>query len=204
MESSGNSRWWNCKLNTIRKSILNETYKKRNHRTHPNTHSETARSIVPIIIHSFLVTGPIFFSFSAAKAGASGVSLTSGGYSLHRISGVRKSATSAGRLAILNQVTHGEAIFTPSSSANLRHSRFWAAAVRKRALELPADCHAHKKWKGYNGIHVNTYLIHVTVHFYLQTSKTTIISHIFQLGTVINSCTFLKYGEIRRPKNKHR
>lgn len=50
--------------------------------------------------------------------------------------------TIAGRLAALNHDTHGLEIITPSSSANLRHKRFCAAAVRKRALELQAACHA--------------------------------------------------------------
>lgn len=47
--------------------------------------------------------------------------------------------TRAGRLAALNQKSHGLAILTPSSSANFRHNRFCAAAVRYNALELPAD-----------------------------------------------------------------
>ena len=47
--------------------------------TYPNTHKETARTMVPTMIHSFLVTGPIVSSFFAATAGASGVSFVSGG-----------------------------------------------------------------------------------------------------------------------------
>jgi hypothetical protein len=47
--------------------------------TYPKIHKETARSIVATITHSFRVTGPILSSFFAAKAGASGVSLISGG-----------------------------------------------------------------------------------------------------------------------------
>jgi len=54
--------------------------------------------------------------------------------------GVTKSPRSAGTLAALNQVIHGFPILTPISSANFRHNRFCAAAVKKRALELAAAC----------------------------------------------------------------
>lgn len=91
---------------------------------HPKTHKETARSNVPTIIHSFFVTGPISSSFFAAMAGASGVSLISGGWSLYKTYGVAIRETSAGKLAALNQESHGFAIITPSSSASLRHKRF--------------------------------------------------------------------------------
>ena len=101
--------------------------------------------MVPTITHSFVVIGPICSSFFVAKAGASGVSFTSGGNSLYRIYGVARSETIAGKLAALNHDTHGLEILTPSSSASFRHNRFCAAAVRKSALELQAACHAPKK-----------------------------------------------------------
>ena len=44
--------------------------------------------------------------------------------------------TTAGTTAALNQVTQAEGIATPSSVANLRQSKFWAAAVRNMAEEL--------------------------------------------------------------------
>jgi hypothetical protein len=107
---------------------------------YPKTHNETARIIVPIITHSFLVTGPMRFSFSAANAGASGVSFISGGKILYSKYGVASKDTIAGKLAALNQDTHGLATIIPSSSASFKHNRFCAAAVRKRALELLAAC----------------------------------------------------------------
>nr|GMC89662.1 hypothetical protein VITISV_043636 [Ipomoea batatas] len=63
---------------------------------------------------------PIRSNFFAAIAGASGVSLVSGGYNLYKINGVAKRATNAGKLAALNQETHGDETTTPSSSASLR------------------------------------------------------------------------------------
>jgi hypothetical protein len=92
--------------------------------------------------HSFLVTGPMFFNFSAANAGASGVSLISGGNILYNRYGVTKRPTIAGKLATFNHNIHGFPSLTPISSANFRHNRFCAAAVKKRALELPDDCQA--------------------------------------------------------------
>lgn len=59
-----------------------------------------------------------------AIAGASGVSLVSGGKILYRIYGVARSEIIAGKLAILNQETHGFPITTPSPSASLRQSKF--------------------------------------------------------------------------------
>lgn len=90
----------------------------------PVTQSDTASSIVPTMVHSFLVTGPILSSFLAAIAGASGVSLISGGYSLYNISGVARRETMAGKLAALNQETQGLLMITPSASASLRQRRF--------------------------------------------------------------------------------
>lgn len=107
---------------------------------YPNTHNETARSIVPIITHSFLVTGPMRSSFSAANAGASGVSFVSGGNILYSKYGVASREAMAGKLAALNHATHGFATIIPSSSASFKHNKFCAAAVRKSALELPAAC----------------------------------------------------------------
>lgn len=43
---------------------------------------------------------------------------------MYKTSGVTRSAIIAGKLAALNHVTQGLEITTPSSSANLRHSRF--------------------------------------------------------------------------------
>ena len=108
--------------------------------TYPKTHRETARIIVPIITHSFFVTGPMSFSFSAANAGASGVSFVSGGKILYSRYGVTSKDKIAGKLAALNHDTHGFVIITPSSSANFKHNKFCAAAVRNKALELPAAC----------------------------------------------------------------
>jgi hypothetical protein len=68
------------------------------------------------------------------------VFLLSGGKILYRIRGPVRSAASAGTLAALNHSIHGPGTFTPSSPASFIHSRFCAAAVRKRALELPAAC----------------------------------------------------------------
>lgn len=45
----------------------------------PSTHSTTAKPIVPSMIFSSLLMGPIFSNLSAAAFGASGVSLISGG-----------------------------------------------------------------------------------------------------------------------------
>lgn len=84
-------------------------------------------------------------SFCAAMAGASGVSLISGGQRLYKIKGVAMREMNAGKLAAWNQKSHGFEITTPTSSASLRQSRFWAAAVRNRALELPEDCAATSK-----------------------------------------------------------
>lgn len=75
-----------------------------------------------------------------AIPGASGVFLLSGGKILYRIRGPVRSAASAGTLAALNHSIQGPGTFTPSSPASFIHSRFCAAAVRKRALELPAAC----------------------------------------------------------------
>lgn len=86
------------------------------------------------------MTDPICFNFSTAKAGASGVFFISGGKILYRKYWVAIREARAGRLADLNQETQGLATLIPSSSANFRHNRFWAAAVRKSALELQADC----------------------------------------------------------------
>lgn len=74
--------------------------------------------------HSFLVTGPIASNFFVAMAGASGVFLVSGGNSLYKIAGVVKRQMMAGTLAILAQVSQGLDIWTPSSSASLRHNKF--------------------------------------------------------------------------------
>lgn len=82
------------------------------------------------------------FSFSAANAGASGVSFVSGGKILYSKYGVARRETIAGKLAALNHDTHGFATITPSSCASFKHNRFCAAAVRKRALELPDACQA--------------------------------------------------------------
>lgn len=59
------------------------------------------------MIHSFLVTGPIASNFLVAMAGASGVSLVSGGNSLYRIAGVTKIPMIAGAQANLAQVSQG-------------------------------------------------------------------------------------------------
>jgi hypothetical protein len=75
-----------------------------------------------------------------AIPGASGVFLLSGGKILYRIRGPVRSAANAGTLAALNHSIQGPGTFTPSSPASFIHSRFCAAAVRKRALELPAAC----------------------------------------------------------------
>ena len=58
------------------------------------------------------------------------------------MSGVTSRPTSAGASAAVNQVTHGDAMATPSSDASFMHSRFCAAAVRKSALECtePWNC----------------------------------------------------------------
>lgn len=98
--------------------------------------------MVPSIIHSFLVTGPICSSLLVAMTGASGVCFVSGGKILYTINGVTRSDAIAGKLAALNQVIHLTGTLTPRLSANLIHNRFWAAAVRKRALELLDDCQA--------------------------------------------------------------
>ena len=70
--------------------------------------------------------------------GASGVSFVSGGKILYSRYGVASRETIAGKLAALNHDTHGFEIITPSSSASFKHNKFCAAAVRNRALELPA------------------------------------------------------------------
>lgn len=57
-------------------------------------------------------------------AGASGVSLVSGGYNLYKTRGVAKRQAIAGKLAALNHVTQGLDTITPISSANLRQSKF--------------------------------------------------------------------------------
>jgi len=54
--------------------------------------------------------------------------------------GVTSKDKIAGKLAALNHDTHGFVIITPSSSANFKHNKFCAAAVRNKALELPAAC----------------------------------------------------------------
>ena len=64
----------------------------------------------------------------------------------------------AGKLATLNHDIHGLAILTPASSANFKHKRFCAAAVRKRALELPDACQAAE---------TNTTLLLVVIKFKL-------------------------------------
>ena len=80
--------------------------KQNNVSSYPEIHKATVISMVPIITHSFFVTGPICSSFCVAMAGASGVSLISGGKSLNRIKGVAKREINAGKLAAFNQETH--------------------------------------------------------------------------------------------------
>lgn len=77
-----------------------------------------------IMSHSFLVTGPMSSNLFAAIAGASGVSLISGGQRLYSIKGEAIRETKAGKLAASNQESHGLEIMTPTSSASLRHSKF--------------------------------------------------------------------------------
>lgn len=52
---------------------------------------------------------------------------------LYIMKGVTSSPTRAGAKAPFSHVTHGDAMTTPISVASFRHSRFCAAAVRKRA-----------------------------------------------------------------------
>ena len=63
-------------------------------------------------------------------------------HALYMMSGVASRPTSAGASAAVNQVTHGDAMATPSSDASFMHSRFCAAAVRNSALECtePWNC----------------------------------------------------------------
>ena len=89
------------------------------------------------------------FSFSAANAGASGVSFISGGKILYSKYGVASRDTIAGKLAAWNHDTHGFATTIPSSSASFKHNRFCAAAVRKRALELLPACQETKEHNSY-------------------------------------------------------
>jgi hypothetical protein len=102
----------------------------------PHTHNRTAVAIVPNMIFSFLLIGPILSKRFAAKAGASGVDLISGGKILYIIIGVRAKLINAGTTAALNQVTQAEGIITPISVAILRQSKFCAAAVKNIAEEL--------------------------------------------------------------------
>lgn len=94
--------------------------------------------MVAIIIHSPPFTGPISASLARAWSGASGVEVTSGGYRRYRTSGAMIRAVSAGTDATLNQVSQGDASWHPREEASFRQRRFWAAAVRNRAEELPA------------------------------------------------------------------
>lgn len=54
--------------------------------------------------------------------------------------GVTRMPTRAGTIAALNQVNQGDTMSTPSSEASFMHSRFCAAAVRKRAEECTEVC----------------------------------------------------------------
>ena len=54
--------------------------------------------------------------------------------------GVTRMPMRAGTMAALNQVSQGETTSTPNSEASFMQSRFWAAAVRKRAEECTEVC----------------------------------------------------------------
>mmetsp|Transcript_14037 Transcript_14037/g.42362 ORF Transcript_14037/g.42362 Transcript_14037/m.42362 type:complete len:237 (+) Transcript_14037:3050-3760(+) len=113
----------------------------------PATQRARAKPMVASMIFSSRLMAPILSSFSIACRGASGVSLISGGASLYRIAGVMARPMAAGTTAAVNHVSHGLAIWTPSSAASFIHSRFCAAAVRNMALllTLPWNCDMTRK-----------------------------------------------------------
>lgn len=61
-------------------------------------------------------------------------------FTLYMRKGVTIMPISAGTMAALNQVIHGEATMTPSSEASFMQSKFCAAAVRKSAEEWTEVC----------------------------------------------------------------
>mmetsp|Transcript_31303 Transcript_31303/g.56809 ORF Transcript_31303/g.56809 Transcript_31303/m.56809 type:complete len:346 (-) Transcript_31303:396-1433(-) len=104
----------------------------------PRTQRTTAPAKVTKTIHSSRLGGPFSRSFSRARAGASGVFLSSGGTSTYIMAGIMMRLRTEGTTAPLNQRTKVSLIWTPSCWAMLTQRRFWAAPVRK-SVELSAE-----------------------------------------------------------------
>jgi hypothetical protein len=101
----------------------------------PKTQSATVRPSAPAVIFSSVDIGPSLASSSRALAGASGVSLTSGGYSTYISAGVATSAVRPGAAPATAHWPH-EIVVPSASAARLTASGLAAIAVMNMEEEM--------------------------------------------------------------------